>query len=124
MRATRVLLQQRKPMIKFIGKRGPPPKVDHTPHAHPASPTHELPGSFASYRKQAQQHGPLGGHRPQPASAHGGIIASHSGASLGPVEPAKGQYFDRSELPARFRNTPWSQAEIDAVESGGASIFA
>ncbi|KAJ9619509.1 hypothetical protein H2203_008287 [Taxawa tesnikishii (nom. ined.)] len=109
-------------MIKFVGRRhAPPAKIDHSPHPHPASPTHELPESFASYRQKAQQHGPLT-HKKQ--TAYGGLIGSHSGGSLGPVEPAKGQFFDRSELPARFHRAPLTQAEIDAIESGGASMFA
>ncbi|KAI9715965.1 MAG: hypothetical protein M1812_005599 [Candelaria pacifica] len=113
--------QHRKPMIRFLGKRSPPESVDHAPHAHPASPTHNLPDSFASYRQNAQQHGPLGRKTVSPSGI--GAIGGHAGSSLGPVEPAKGQYFDRSELPARFRATPWSQDEIDAIETGGASMF-
>jgi len=99
--------------------------VDHTPHAHPASPTHELPKdftsppkpssvSFSSYRQQAQQHGPLG----KTTSSGKGV----SGHSLGPVAPAKGEYFDRNELPARFRRTPIDLSEIDAIETGGATL--
>ncbi|GAB7348239.1 hypothetical protein MBLNU459_g6232t1 [Dothideomycetes sp. NU459] len=122
MNATRVLLQ-RQPMIKFLGKRTIPKKIDHTPHAHPASPSHELPDSFANYRQKAQQHGPLNS-RPSSASQYGGYIGRYSGGSLGPVSPAKGEFFDRTELPARFQRAPWSQAEIDAIESGGASLFA
>ncbi|KAF1991289.1 hypothetical protein K402DRAFT_389460 [Aulographum hederae CBS 113979] len=120
MQATRYLLQHRQPMIRFLGKRTAPPKLDHTPKAHPASPTHSLPNSFAAYREKAQQHGPLNQKMEYSTS---GAIGSHSGSSLGPVEPASGQYFDRSELPKRFRRTPWTQAEIDAIESGGASMF-
>lgn len=52
------------------------------------------------------------------------MIGSKSGRQLGSIQPAEGEYFDRSELPARFRRTTWSQAEIDAIESGGASMFA
>jgi small subunit ribosomal protein YMR-31 len=33
-------------------------------------------------------------------------------------------FFDRSELPQRFQQLSWSQAEIEAIESGGASMFA
>jgi small subunit ribosomal protein YMR-31 len=33
-------------------------------------------------------------------------------------------YFDRDELPARFRRAPLSMAEIEAVETGGATLFA
>ncbi|OCK77414.1 hypothetical protein K432DRAFT_358636 [Lepidopterella palustris CBS 459.81] len=120
MNATRQLLQHRQPMIRFLGKRTTPTKIDHTPQAHPASPSSSLPESFASYRKKAQQHGPLN----QQSQYATGSIGGKSGASLGPVEAGKGIYFDRSELPARFQRTPWSQAEIEAIESGGASLFA
>ncbi|RMZ84387.1 hypothetical protein DV738_g638, partial [Chaetothyriales sp. CBS 135597] len=101
----------RTPLIKFLGKRTVPKSVDHAPHAHPASPTHRLPDSFASYRSNAQQHGPLAL----------GIIGARSGAELGPVQPAAGEFFDRSELPRRFRKLAWSEEEIDAVNSGGAT---
>lgn len=57
-------------------------------------------------------------------SSAGGAIGGHPGKSFGPVEPARGQYFDRSELPSRFWRMRWSQAEIEAVETGGASLFA
>ena len=33
-------------------------------------------------------------------------------------------FFDRSELPARFRRTPLTIAEIEAIETGGAAAFA
>jgi small subunit ribosomal protein YMR-31 len=45
-----------------------------------------------------------------------------SGHSLGPVAPAKGEYFDRNELPVRFRRSPIELAEIDAIETGGATL--
>ncbi|RDW60771.1 hypothetical protein BP6252_12154 [Coleophoma cylindrospora] len=115
---------ERTPMIKFLGKRSVPTNIDHTPHVHPASPTKELPKdftssstSFSSYRQQAQQHGPLGRSRPVDGS-----IGGHSGHSLGPVTPAKGEYFDRNELPARFHRTPIDLSEIDAIETGGATL--
>lgn len=126
-------------MIRFLGKRSIPTsmyllvkastapsdthaEIDHTPHAHPAAPTSELPESFASYRQKAQQHGPL--HRRTAASQYGGFVGGKPGSALGPVEPASGEFFDRSELPARFARTSWSAAEIEAIESGGASLFA
>ncbi|KAG4424513.1 hypothetical protein IFR04_002391 [Cadophora malorum] len=119
---------ERTPMIKFLGKRSIPSSIDHTPHAHPASPTHELPAdftssqksssaSFSSYRQQAQQHGPLGRSK-----AADGTLGSLSGQSLGSVAPAKGEFFDRSELPARFRRQPIDLSEIDAIETGGATL--
>ena len=87
---------------------------------HPESPSDHLPDSFASYRSRAQQHGPLGPTRSTSTSS----IHGRSGASLGSVEPGKGQVFDRAELPARFRRTPFSAEEIDAIETGGASLHA
>jgi len=107
--------------------------VDHTPHAHPASPSNTLPegfgsasstsssssASFSSYRQQAQQHGPLGRKSSQSTD---GSLGSHSGHSLGSVAPVKGEYFDRNELPARFRRKPFTQDEIDAIETGGATL--
>ncbi|TVY68751.1 hypothetical protein LSUE1_G006381 [Lachnellula suecica] len=114
---------ERTPLIKFLGKRSIPSSVDHTPHVHPASPSHELPAdftskgssaSFSSYRQKAQQHGPLG--------KAGSGIGSTSGHSLGPVAPEKGEFFDRSELPARFQRTLIDMSEIDAIETGGATL--
>ncbi|KAJ5678665.1 hypothetical protein N7462_006909 [Penicillium macrosclerotiorum] len=119
MRATFALSNAaRTPLIRFVGKRSVPKTVDHTPRVHPASPAGSLPDSFAAYRAKAQQHGPLG--RASFASGIGG----QAGASLGPIRPRAGEFFDRAELPARFGRLPWSQAEIDAVETGGASMFA
>jgi len=117
---------ERTPLIKFLGKRSIPSSIDHTPHAHPASPTHELPAdftskssspSFSSYRQNAQQHGPLGR-----SAGSGSGIGSTSGQSLGPVAPEKGEFFDRSQLPARFRRAPIDLSEIDAIETGGATL--
>ncbi|KAI9733235.1 MAG: hypothetical protein M1834_003319 [Cirrosporium novae-zelandiae] len=127
MNATRALRQaaqaahHRTPLIKFLGKRTPPASIDHAPHAHPASPSGSLPGSFAAYRDRAQQHGPLN-HSVNSSPSYG-AIGGQPGGSLGPVEAPKGLYFDRNELPARFRRMPWTDAEIEAVESGGASLF-
>lgn len=94
--------------------------VDHSPQVHPASPTQALPDSFANYRKKAQQHGPLN----QSNRFSTGHIGGAPGSSLGPIEAGQGNYFDRSELPKRFQRLSWTQAEIEAVESGGASLFA
>ncbi|KAI1616343.1 hypothetical protein EDD36DRAFT_428974 [Exophiala viscosa] len=143
MRPTLVLraTQHRTPLIKFIGKRTPPKQTDHTPKPHPASPTHSLPDSFANYRSKAQQHGPLGGGQngtgnnssapisstPFGAASSGvmtyGAVGGKAGRSLGSVQPKEGEYFDRNELPRRFWRTQWSEEEIEAVTSGGASMF-
>lgn len=95
--------------------------IDHTPRVHPLSPTGTLPDSFVSYRNRAQQHGPLG-NAARIAASYGGMIGGNSGSSLGPVQPKLGEYFDRSELPERFRRMPWTEAEIEAIETGGASL--
>ncbi|KAL5120565.1 hypothetical protein ACEQ8H_001584 [Pleosporales sp. CAS-2024a] len=125
MNATRILHNGRQPMIRFLGKRTIPSKIDHTPHAHPAAPSDALPESFASYRKKAQQHGPLNpGLRSNYSTIVGGHIGGTPGTALGRVEAGKGEYFDRSELPARFQRLSWTPAEIEAIESGGASMYA
>ncbi|KIW13273.1 hypothetical protein PV08_08460 [Exophiala spinifera] len=128
--------QHRVPLIKFLGKRTTPKSIDHTPHAHPASPTHSLPDSFVQYRAKAQQHGPLrgdGGNAPISSTSFAaatsgpmtyGAIGGSAGGSLGSVQPKAGEYFDRNELPKRFWRTQWSEEEIEAVSSGGASMFA
>lgn len=151
----------RTPLIKFLGKRTTPSKlvmlsfslqaaaanaltesVDHTPQPHPASPTHQLPESFANYRQQAQQHGPLGGQQHNgkskasqmsvnqalKATAVGGpmtygAIGGTPGRKLGPIEAKEGEFFDRSELPRRFQRRPWTDEEMDAITSGGASLW-
>ncbi|PQE23901.1 hypothetical protein CJF32_00006711 [Rutstroemia sp. NJR-2017a WRK4] len=119
--ATKVLRQasaaaahhERTPMIKFLGKR-----------SIPSSPTHELPkgfaeaqSSFSAYRQNAQQHGPLGR-----SARKDGSIGALPGKALGPVEPAKGEFWDRNELPSRFHRTRIDLAEIDAIETGGATL--
>lgn len=108
--------------------------ADHTPLPHPASPSGSLPGSFgsssqasshtsfSSYRDHAQQFGPLR-KTVKSGEADPGIGGS-TGAELGPVTPPKGIYFDRNELPAPFQRKPISLAEIEALESGGASAYA
>ncbi|EXJ77496.1 hypothetical protein A1O3_09722 [Capronia epimyces CBS 606.96] len=123
--------QHRTPLIKFIGKHNPPKTLDHTPKPHPASPTHSLPDSFKTYRSKAQQHGPLGGQghaSPFQAPTSGimtyGRIGGTPGELLGPVEPKDGEYFDRNDLPKRFWRAQWTEEEIEAVNSGGAGLFA
>ncbi|KAI0025281.1 hypothetical protein F4780DRAFT_722976 [Xylariomycetidae sp. FL0641] len=128
--ATRALRQaaahaERTPMIKFIGKRSIPASVDHSPKPHPESPTGKLPSawgnggnshtSFLSYRDSAQQHGPL--------RKSIGSLGATPAAKLGSPAPPKGMYWDRSDLPQRFRRTPLTVAEIEAIETGGAAMF-
>lgn len=122
---------ERTPSIKFLGKRTVPTSIDHSPQPHPASPSSSLPSSFtdgsqasshssfSSYRDHAQQFGPLR----KTIKATDAGIGSHPGAALGPIEPPKDVFFDRNELPARFRRSPLSITEIEAIETGGATIF-
>ena len=102
-------------MIEANSTDVPAENIDHTPQAHPASPTHELPSSFASYRQKATQHGPLGsgqqgsgGPTPSSSSASAssalsslsstarggpmtyGAIGGKSGRSLGSIKPKDG----------------------------------
>ncbi|PKS12281.1 hypothetical protein jhhlp_001581 [Lomentospora prolificans] len=122
---------ERTPLIRFLGRRSIPASIDHTPQPHPASPTGKLPqgfgngytstgakhSSFSSYRDHAQQFGPL--QKTIKERGIGGI----AGAELGPVQPAKGTFFDRSQLPGRFQRLPIDPAEMEAVNSGGAGLY-
>lgn len=102
--------------------------VDHSPQPHPASPTNSLPASFTSgsshstfsaYRDHAQQFGPLR----KTIKADAGI-GGNAGSQLGPVVPPKGVFFDRNDLPSRFHRQPLTAAEIEAIETGGAALYA
>ena len=53
---------------------------------------------------------------------YGGIGGS-TARQLGSVKPKDGEFWDRNELPKRFRRTVYSEAEMEAIESGGASLF-
>lgn len=131
---TRVLRQAAQhsvhtPSIRFLGKRTIPASIDHTPQPHPASPTQTLPPSFTSgaahssfsaYRDHAQQFGPLR----KTIKANNGGIGGAAGSDLGPVSPPKGVFFDRNELPSRFHRQPLTAAEIEAIETGGAALYA
>ncbi|KAF2771379.1 hypothetical protein EJ03DRAFT_325807 [Teratosphaeria nubilosa] len=141
MQATRALLQHRTPMIRFLGKRSVPKQIDHTPKPHPAAPSDYLPESFALYRDRATQHGPLNpsstaprtqstASSPPSGSAAAqtsnpyGAIGGHSARELGQIRLGKGEVWDRNELPKRFHRIRWSEADIEALESGGASMYA
>ena len=50
-----------------------------------------------------------------------GAIGARSGHELGDIQPPEGTAFDRSELPRKYGRMVWSESEIEAVESGGAS---
>ena len=52
-----------------------------------------------------------------------GAIGGRAGRSLGSIKPKEGEYFDVSELPRRFQHRPWSEEELDAINSAGASMW-
>ena len=68
-----------------------------------------------------------GGASQAPPSSSGfqpyGGIGGRTARQLGSVKPKEGEFWDRNELPKRFRRTVYSEAEMEAIESGGASMF-
>lgn len=132
MKPTSVTL--RTPLIHFLGKRTVPGKfkymlqhenlyfnlyitnptrtlnivnIDHTPRPHPMSPTGKLPPSFSSFTPSA------------------GIAASSgsTATALKYTPPAPGEYAAIKDLPARFRFKTLSDAEIENINEGGASVL-
>lgn len=101
------MITLRTPMIRFLGKRTLPKNVDHTPQAHPESPTGQLPStfsSFAAYRKNSQTYGPLGGKGNKS------------------IEAGEGEYFARRDLPKRLHYNEFSDMEMENINSGGADV--
>ncbi|VVT50061.1 uncharacterized protein SAPINGB_P002581 [Magnusiomyces paraingens] len=105
MKPTSVTL--RTPLIHFLGKRTVPVNIDHTPRPHPMSPTGKLPPSFSSFTPSA------------------GIAASSgsTATALKYTPPAPGEYAAIKDLPARFRFKTLSDAEIENINEGGASVL-
>lgn len=52
-----------------------------------------------------------------------GFVGGRAARDLGPIEPKEGEYFDVSELPKRFQRRKYTEEEMDAVTSGGASLW-
>lgn len=52
-----------------------------------------------------------------------GAIGGTPGRSLGSIKPKDGEYFDVSELPRRFQKRVWTEQEMDATNTGGASMW-
>ena len=50
-------------------------------------------------------------------------VGATPGRELGSVEAGKGQFFDRGDLPTRFRRMRVDEAEMEAIETGGASLW-
>ncbi|CUM47465.1 unnamed protein product [Debaryomyces tyrocola] len=95
--ATRLF--QRVPLIKFVGGPHQAPKnVSHAAKSHPCAPDGVLPGSAGS-------------------SSQSSYFNSNS------IEPEEGESFSRAELPPRFRYKGPSEAEIENICSGGATLI-
>ncbi|RPA87549.1 hypothetical protein BJ508DRAFT_320557 [Ascobolus immersus RN42] len=94
-----MIFRARTPLIRFLGKRSTPANLDHSVRPHPQSPG-SLPQSFLNRSSGARQ--------------------SSTNLSKGDIAPKEGQYFDRNELPARFRRLKMTAEEMEAVEMGGA----
>lgn len=52
-----------------------------------------------------------------------GRIGGRAGKDLGSIKPKEGEYFDISELPKRFQRRVWTEEEMEATISGGASMW-
>ncbi|KAG0232883.1 hypothetical protein BGW42_003558 [Actinomortierella wolfii] len=89
------------PLIKFLGPRSALNQAHHAATRHPAAP------ADAEY--------PLKPAKPQPKTA--------SSATKATVVGGVTRYeLDFTELPAKYRHPVLSEAEIEAVEAGGATI--
>ncbi|CAO3574254.1 unnamed protein product [Mortierella alpina] len=100
----RAAVQARVPLIKFLGPRSALNEAHHAPARHPAAP------------KDAEY--PLKAVAPVKAS----FSSSSSKASAAPGGASR-HYLDFTELPARYRRPQLTQAEIEAVEAGGADLI-
>jgi len=101
------VLNARKPLINFIGKRSWPSKPE-SQHPHPAAPT-EQQKSFPDFLKKFE------------ASSSSSSSSPSSGKKSGSKE-IFGEFW---EAPARFwrpRIRELEEWEIDAISSGGASL--
>ncbi|KIM84052.1 hypothetical protein PILCRDRAFT_819082 [Piloderma croceum F 1598] len=99
------VLNARKPLISFIGKRSWPSKPE-SQHPHPAAPS-ELQQTFSDFVKKFE--------------SSSSSVSPSNGANGGSKE-AFGEFW---EAPARFwrpRIRELEDGEIDAISSGGASL--
>ncbi|PIG83712.1 hypothetical protein AARAC_007547 [Aspergillus arachidicola] len=83
----------------------------------PLCPPQAAHDSFVAYRSKAYQHGPL--HQ---ASLMRGLVDSRSAASEKSLI-FRGEYIDHGDLSSQTHHLPWTEAEIDAIESGGAGLL-
>ncbi|KAF8932856.1 hypothetical protein CPC16_011690 [Podila verticillata] len=99
----RAAVQARTPLIKFLGPRSALNEAHHDPTRHPAAP------------KDAQY--PLKTGVSKTTSASPSKVATS-----GPNGTSK-QFLDFANLPNRYRHPQLTEAEIEAVEAGGATLI-
>ncbi|KAF8945612.1 hypothetical protein BGZ47_002325 [Haplosporangium gracile] len=107
-RIVRAVVQTRTPLIKFLGPRAALHEAHHDPTRHPAAP------------KDAEY--PLKAGTPTKAAAASSKPSSSAVTTPGP-HGASRQFLDFAELPNRYRHPQLTEAEIEAVEAGGATAI-
>lgn len=109
-----------KPLIRFPDRRAP--KTPHDPQPHPSAPE-EVAKNFDNFRKILETGPHFDPAKLKPFSLESSQPKAGGSASSSAKADAVDTLFD---LPPRFWNTPsmrMSPAEMDAVQSGGASLF-
>ncbi|KAI8599918.1 hypothetical protein EDD21DRAFT_378542 [Dissophora ornata] len=102
------IAQARTPLIKFLGPRSALHEEHHAATRHPAAP------------KDAEY--PLKAAAPKAASPSTSSSKSSTTTTQGPLGTSR-QILDFTDLPARYRHPVLTEAEIEAVEAGGATII-
>ncbi|KAF7623079.1 hypothetical protein F9C07_2286512 [Aspergillus flavus] len=114
-----IILQNaaRAPRIRALGQHFVTRSAGQPSRLPSMSSTRSSYDSFAAYRSRAYQHGPL--HQ---ASFMRALANSRSGAYEKALN-SRGEYIDHGDLSSQTHHLPWTEAEIDAIESGGASLL-
>ncbi|SHO78610.1 Uncharacterized protein MSYG_2957 [Malassezia sympodialis ATCC 42132] len=110
----------RSPMISFPDRKAPKPS--HEPQPHPDAPA-DIQKDFARFREVLESGPHFDASKLKPFSLSDFAPKAPSKSSSSISKDAVDQVFD---LPARYWNTPslrLSEAEMDAVQSGGASML-
>ncbi|KAF9126645.1 hypothetical protein BGW39_006459 [Mortierella sp. 14UC] len=107
-RIVRAAVQARTPLIKFLGPRSALHEAHHDPTRHPAAP------------KDAEY--PLKAGSPVKSAPSSSKPSSAAVTTPGP-HGASRQFLDFAELPVRYRHPQLTEAEIEAIEAGGATAI-
>ncbi|KAF7790768.1 hypothetical protein EIP86_001725 [Pleurotus ostreatoroseus] len=84
--------------------------VPEPPHPHPAAPA-EFKESFSSFLAKFQE---------SASRAPASVATPKSGAKAGPNTQVVEEFWD---MPQRLRSPAMTEAEMEAITSGGASLF-